>query len=182
MVYRPMRFALLLVLASSSLASADAIQPLIGECAIGSETGVRNHAEVCIPINCTQTNACPTGSHCVELCTCWAEREHYGRMPEPRMIDTEIGRCNASGACDEGRVVQRKECQPDEAVTPTMDPATMSAEPEPTMDPEPNMQPTMEPTEPTTTAEEESGGCSAAGAIPGFSLAALLLFVRTRRR
>ena len=167
-----MRIALLLVLVTPTLVAADAIMPLPpGACPVGSEVGIRNHAEACIPIDCTEADRCPDGSSCVALCTCRAERERYGRGGPYTAVE-EIGRCNASGECEEGDVFRRSECQPSQEA-----PATMSARMEPA---------TMESATPGTrassspTSEEESGGCSAAGTVPAFGLVALLLFVRRR--
>ena len=176
-----MRILVLVSLLSlaSSLAAADAIMPYPGDCPPGAEKRVVNHAEACVPMNCTQTDTCPSGSHCVPLCTCWAEREHYGRMPTPIMRDTEIGRCDASGACDEGRVVHRKECQPDTEATgrgASME-ATMS-EPSPMEEtPATPEETTME----AASTDAEGGGCSAAGGAPLLGFGALLLLRRRRR-
>ena len=170
-----MRIALLLVLVTPTLVAADAIMPLPpGACPVGSEVGIRDHAEACIPIDCTEADRCPDGSSCVALCTCRAERERYGRGGPYTAVE-EIGRCNASGECEEGDVFRRSECQPSPDAPPTMEATMESTTMEATMEPAPGMQASA-----TPTTEEESGGCSAAGTVPAFGFAALLLFMRRR--
>ncbi len=162
-----MRIALLLVLVTPTLVAADAIMPLPSgtTCAAGSEIGISNHAEACIPINCTEADNCPDGSSCVVLCTCQAERERYQRDGSRYTAVEEIGRCNASEECDDGDVARRSECQPN-AAEATMEPATM--------EPTPGMQASA------STTEEESSGCSATGTASASGLAWLLLFTRRR--
>ncbi len=121
------RVLLALVLLAPASASADAIMPFDGECFPGSRRGISNHAEACIPIVCESDGDCGEGARCQTLCTCSAERQFQsdGRIvyPEPVTRVVEIGFCDAAGACAEGTVGSRKQCEPT-ASTPAFDGST----------------------------------------------------------
>lgn len=118
------RVLLALVLLAPASASADAIMPFDGDCFPGSRRGISNHAEACIPIVCESDGECGEGARCRTLCTCSAEREFRsnGRIvyPEPVRRVVEIGFCDAAGACAEGTVGSRRQCEPT-ADTPAFD-------------------------------------------------------------
>lgn len=194
----------LLLILPAAVAQADAIMPFDGECPPGLRVGVRNHSEACIPRTCVADTDCGAGASCVTLCTCRAPREFRSRgrrlLPEPVTEVVEVGLCDASGACDEGEVAERKQCEPD-AATPAFDPRrhVWTGESHPTSPPAeaPGSQPTTEgqAAETPPAAEEPSeqptgsGGCAAvglggergSGAALGLLVAALV-FGRRRRR
>lgn len=122
---RRLLFALLLVLPAA--ARADAIMPFDGACFPGSRRGISNHAEACIPLECQADADCGEGARCQTLCTCRAEREFRGEgrviYPEPVTRVVEIGFCDAAGACAEGEVSERRQCEPT-ADTPAFDRGT----------------------------------------------------------
>jgi len=115
---------LVCALAGVPVASADAVMPFDGECFPGSRRGVHNHSEACIPIACESDGDCGDDAHCETLCVCRAERTftNDGRVvfDEPRTEVVEIGLCDAQGACREGDVAERRQCEPDED-TPAFD-------------------------------------------------------------
>lgn len=160
-----------LVLGVASVASADAIMPYEGECPPGLEKQIVSHSEACVPIDCTSGTSCPSGSSCQTLCVCRADREFTsdGRViySEPQHRVVEVGFCDDSGACAEGEVAERRECEPDGA-TDSFDPAEHR----------------------WTRAPYHGGcgGCASAGASGGaprglfFTLALLALLARARGR
>ncbi len=101
--------------------------PFEGDCPPGSDKRIVNHAQACVPRACVDDDACGRGAECVTLCVCRGEREVRidGRVvyPEPRMIEMEVGLCQADGTCGEDTPTERRQCEPDEA-TPAFDPAT----------------------------------------------------------
>lgn len=115
---------LVCALAAAPVASADAITLYDGECFPGSRMGVSNHSGACIPIACQSDADCGDGAHCEALCVCRAERtfEYDGRvmLDEPVTRVVEVGLCDAQGACAEGDVAERRQCEPDED-TPAFD-------------------------------------------------------------
>jgi uncharacterized protein (TIGR03382 family) len=117
----------LLLLALPTFAHADAIMPFDGECPPGSEIGISNHAEACIPKQCESDGDCGSGASCATLCVCRAEREFTsdGRVvyPEPVRRVVEVSLCSDDGACAEGDVASRKQCEPDDD-TPAWDRAS----------------------------------------------------------
>lgn len=85
-----MRALIVLILCSPTLASADVIMPLAGECEVGQEKAVHNHAETCVQIDCS-SRACPDGSTCTSLCTCVETRERMNsRYQEMVMEDVRV--------------------------------------------------------------------------------------------
>lgn len=168
---RAMRVLLVVVAITSvtAVAAADAIMPFEGECPPGLERGIRDHSEACIPLVCGDGRRCPMGSSCQTLCVCRAEREftNDGRVvyDEPRRMVVEVGLCDASGACDEGDVGVRRQCEPGSA-TPAFDPRAHR-----------------------WTGEPHTGGCAGcavpgprASAPPAFIVLLALLALRRRRR
>jgi uncharacterized protein (TIGR03382 family) len=157
---------LLLVLLVPALAYADAIMPFEGECPPGSEIGVSNHSEACIPKRCEDDGACGAGATCVTLCTCRAEREFTsdGRIvyPEPVRREVEVSLCSPEGACAEGTVSSRKQCEPEDD-TPAWDRAAHRW--------------TAQPHRSTGCA-----GCDASGGGAGLALAFLALVAFALRR
>jgi len=115
---------LVCALAATPVASADAIMPFDGECFPGSRRAISNHAEACIPNECASDDDCGDDAHCETLCVCRAERTftNDGRVvyAEPRTEVVEVGLCDAQGACAEGDVAERRQCEPD-ADTPAFD-------------------------------------------------------------
>lgn len=160
----------LVITSATGVAAADAIMPYEGECPPGLELGITGHAEACIPIQCGAGRSCPSGSRCQTLCVCRAEREFTGDgrvvYDEPRRAVVEVGLCDASGACAEGEVAQRRQCEPSGA-TEAFDRGTHR-----------------------WTGEPYTGGGCAGCAVPGprpgaplgiAALLALLAIVRSRR-
>lgn len=123
-----MRRALLvfLMMAWPAAVRADAIMPFEGECPPGTERGIQNHSEACIPMACEDDGDCGSGASCVTYCVCMADREftNDGRVvyAEPRIMNVQVGLCRDGRECAEGEATDRRQCEPDDE-TPAFDSA-----------------------------------------------------------
>lgn len=193
------RLLVALLLLAPATASADAIMRFDGECFPGSRRGIEHHSEACIPIACQGDGECGDGARCETLCVCRAEREFRsnGRVvyPEPRRMVVEVGLCDASGACAEGDVSSRRQCEPTED-TPAFDRRMHRWTRQPHVASSPlrdilgggddHTDPPASSTEAPSTEEEGSGGgCAVGGSRASGSVALALLglaLARIRRR
>ncbi|WP_157068925.1 MYXO-CTERM sorting domain-containing protein [Sandaracinus amylolyticus] len=119
------RLALVIAIAWTDVARADAIIPFEGECPPGLRIGVSGHAESCVPIACSSDAECGRGAACREVHECFAPRRFTsdGRViyDTPVMREVVVGSCGGDRTCAEGECRTRRQCEPTDD-TPAWDP------------------------------------------------------------